>query len=294
MKTVLLGVMLILILFIIFLLHRFTRKKHSHMLVKLMVFHLYVYIGLLFFVSYHFFSVLPYHMWTDEVNALFSIEARSATNHTASPRLANFKQPHSNLLHVPLINQFPELPRGCEVTALAMLMQYYDVDTDKLTLAKQVKKDTTPYNVIDNHVHFGNPHNGFVGDMYTFEEPGLGVYYEPLLELANSYDHVTAKNLTGQDFNDLLATVGRHQPVLVITNITFKPLPSEAFTTWQTTDGPITITYKMHAVVITGYDKDRIFFNDPYDGQMKQENKTDFISAWEQMGSQALSLSIND
>jgi uncharacterized protein YvpB len=228
------------------------------------------------------------------VKASFSTEPRSAADVSSSLRLASYKTPHSTLLQVPLINQFPELPRGCEVTALAMLMQYDDVETDKLTLAKQVKKDTTPYNVIDEQVHFGNPHNGFVGNMYTFEEPGLGVYYGPLVDLANSYDRVTATDLTGQDFNDLLATVGQGQPVLVITNTTFKALPREAFTTWQTTDGPVEITYKMHAVVITGYDHDTVYFNDPYDGLMKQQNRADFISAWEQMGSQALSVSVND
>lgn len=294
MKTILLGVILVLIMLVIFLLHRFTRKKHPHRLVKLMMFHLYVYIGLLLFVGYYFFSALPYRAWADEIKVSFSIEPRSVTDLTSSLRLASYKMPHSSLLHVPLINQFPELPRGCEVTALAMLMQYYDVETDKMTLAEQVKKDTSPYNVIDERVYFGNPHNGFVGNMYTFEEPGLGVYHGPLVDLANSYDRVNATNLTGQDFNDLLATVGRHQPVLVITNTTFKTLPNEAFTTWQTTDGPIDITYKMHAVVITGYDHDTVYFNDPYDGQMKQQNRADFISAWEQMGSQALSVSIND
>ena len=84
MKTILLGVILVLIMLVIFLLHRFTRKKHPHRLVKLMMFHLYVYIGLLLFVGYHFFSALPYRAWADEVKASFSTETRSATDVTSS------------------------------------------------------------------------------------------------------------------------------------------------------------------------------------------------------------------
>ncbi|RUQ24224.1 hypothetical protein ELQ35_21975 [Peribacillus cavernae] len=40
--------------------------------------------------------------------------------------------------------QYPELPRGCEVTSLAMLLHYYDVKVSKMELADKVKKDPTP------------------------------------------------------------------------------------------------------------------------------------------------------
>lgn len=44
---------------------------------------------------------------------------------------------------VPHIQQFPELPRGCEVTSLAMIMQYAGVSIDKMTLAEEVA--TVPF-----------------------------------------------------------------------------------------------------------------------------------------------------
>ena len=48
-------------------------------------------------------------------------------------------------LDVPALRQLPELYNGCEVTSLAMLLQASGSSVDKLTLAKQIKKDLTPF-----------------------------------------------------------------------------------------------------------------------------------------------------
>lgn len=87
------------------------------------------------------------------------------------------------MIDAPFVRQLPELPRGCEVTSLSMLLVHAGVKVDKMTLAREVKKDPTPYKEKNGKIYFGNPHDGFVGDMYNFNNPGLGVYHGPIREL---------------------------------------------------------------------------------------------------------------
>ncbi|WP_199794672.1 C39 family peptidase [Lentibacillus sp. Marseille-P4043] len=192
-------------------------------------------------------------------------------------------------LQAPLIGQLPELPRGCEVTSLAMLLNYHDIDMGKMELAKQVKQDPTPYKKTDKGVYFGNPNNGFVGDMYSFTTPGFGVYHKPIMELAGQYAGERVLDFTGQDFGEIINQLNQERPVWVIINATYDKLPEKQFTTWQTPDGPINITMKEHSVLITGYDQDYIYFNDP----LKRDKKApieEFKAAWVQMGKQAITI----
>ncbi|MCT2535835.1 C39 family peptidase [Aquibacillus koreensis] len=193
-------------------------------------------------------------------------------------------------LDVPIIGQHPELPRGCEVTSLAMLLQYHDVDVDKMTLAKQIRKDDTPYKKTKNGVHFGNPHKGFVGSMYSFSKPGYGVYHEPVADLAKQYLGEQVVDFSGGSFEDILNHVNQDRPVWVITNVSYKKLSDKQFETWQTDDGPIQITMKEHSVLVVGYDEEYIYFNEPIKAEKRKVPIQNFKEAWVQMGKQAITV----
>jgi len=189
------------------------------------------------------------------------------------------------LSNVPLIQQLPELDRGCEVTSLAMLLQYAGVSVDKMQLASEIKK----VNFLDEGVR-GNPNEGFVGNIYTFSESGYGVYHEPLFQLAKKYLPNKAVDLTGKNIEEIYKSIKAGQPVVMITNATFAPLDEAEFTTWETNSGDVSITYNEHCVVLIGYDQESVYIRDPLEDSLdvKVPRET-FEQAWVQMGSQAIS-----
>lgn len=193
------------------------------------------------------------------------------------------------LLDAPTLSQYPELPRGCEVTSLAMLLQSADIKVDKLTLAKKIKKDPTPYRIEKGKTFFGHPNEGFVGNMYTNHEPGLGVYHGPIRQLAENYLPGRIKDFTGSDFQEVKIHLSDNRPVWVITNTRYQKLSADSFITWETPKGQIQVTYREHSVLLTGFDKEFIYFNDPLTGEKnKKAPIKDFEESWVQMGRQAI------
>ncbi|WP_410511250.1 C39 family peptidase [Paenibacillus sp. BR2-3] len=211
-------------------------------------------------------------------------------NQGTSPVWENINiPPITNIIDAPLISQMPELPRGCEVTSLTMLLQYAGVKVDKMKLAAQIKRDPTPYEKRDGVTYFGNPYDGFVGDMYSFSNPGYGVYHGPIRELVELYMPDQIIDMTGSEFQDILYSLDYGIPVWVIVNTNFSRLSDSLFETWQTPTGQVSITYKEHSVLITGYDETFIYFNDPlaYIKNRKIPIRS-FQEGWEQMGKQAI------
>jgi uncharacterized protein YvpB len=186
------------------------------------------------------------------------------------------------LLDVPLLKQMdaPRLYNGCEVTSLAMLLQFHGLSVTKNELATKITR--VPLNYQDGKK--GNPNVGFVGNME--DGPGLGVYHEPIFKLAQSYVNDRAEDLTKKPFSVVIDKLAAGSPVWVIITSSFAP--TSEIKTWTTPQGPVEVTFKMHSVVITGYDQESIYINDPYGGKNKKVNKENFIKAWEQMGSQAI------
>ncbi|OPA24276.1 hypothetical protein BHL53_14355 [Bacillus cereus] len=192
-------------------------------------------------------------------------------------------------LDVPLILQKPELMRGCEVTSLAMLLQFAGIQVDKMDLAQKINKEPFQRNGLK-----GNMHKGFVGDMYTFNKNGLGVYVEPILELASEYaPHEKIVNLSQTEPERLYETIDKGLPVWVLSNALFKELPDNQFLSWNTDAGVINVTYQQHSVVITGYDEEYVYVNDPLKKEKNRKlNRENFEKAWIQMGRQAMTIAI--
>lgn len=187
-------------------------------------------------------------------------------------------------LDVPLLNQLdpPALLLGCEVTSLAMILQYNGIMVTKNELADKLPVVPIYY---ENGLN-GNPNEGFVGDV-TGTDYGFCVYHGPIAVLASEYipsDRV--QDISGQEFDSVIVALDQGYPVWVVTTTTFSP--DEELEVWQTPTGPVNISYIMHSVVVVGYDADSLFINNPYGLKDQEIDRQNFISAWEQMGKQAI------
>jgi uncharacterized protein YvpB len=194
----------------------------------------------------------------------------------------------SAMLTAPIISQNPELSNGCEVTTLAMMLQYYGLKKSKLDLLQEMKYDKTPVKMDSNKkiIYWGNPNLGFVGDI-TGRDMGFGIYHTALIDLLKKYIP-TAVDLTGKSFEALEDQIAEGIPVEVWTTITYQD--TVEWSIWDTSIGPIRTTLSEHAVLLVGYDKDNVYVNDPLSGLSQVKiNKALFIRTWEMMEKQAIS-----
>lgn len=185
-------------------------------------------------------------------------------------------------LNVPLVNQLPDLPNGCEVTSLSMLLKYYDINVSKLELSSNIKHVSS---FIDNDYR-GNPHIDFVGYM-SIKNAGWCVYNEPLYNVARKYTK-RIRNYTDNDFVQVLKLVSKGHPVVIITTLKFDRVND--MQTWSTKQGKVHVTPSSHACVITGYNKKKgiVYVNDPYGVKNKKVSLKKIQASYNQQGKQAL------
>lgn len=201
---------------------------------------------------------------------------------------APVEKPLSVLLKAPAIHQHPELPAGCEITSLAMMLGHAGFTKTKLELYEEMPKDPTPiqWDNNGNIKYWGNPNAGYVGDA-TPRAKGFAIFHEGLFPLLKSYIP-SAIDLTRQSFDKYEEQLAKGIPVLVWTTIDFK-VPQK-WVVWDSPLGQVKTTFKEHAVLLVGYDEEYVYVNDPATGQeARQLKKNEFIATWVALGKQGLS-----
>lgn len=163
-------------------------------------------------------------------------------------------KPPSKILNVPLISQNPELPTGCEITSVTMMLRYFGANVNKIQLAREM-----PY-------HSSNPNLGYVGN--PFFPTGWTIYPPALINLVKKYTG-SAINLTGASIDTLENQIVKNKPVVV----------------WVKMHG-----FSVHAITLTGYDSNNLYYNDPWSFEKnKAINKTAFLSLWQTQAKRAIS-----
>ncbi len=184
---------------------------------------------------------------------------------------ADNPRPERYRLNVDMIKQNPELPTGCEVTSLTMLLNYDGFNADKVYLARNfmpkfsfVFMDGTLYGADFITTFQGNPELS----------SGYGCYTPCMVTTAENYfnsignDDYYLKDLKGSEFDELFSYVAAGRPVMVWA--TMNMVEPVAGNSWTTPEGKtVTWTGNEHCLVITGYDKINgiVYVNDPLKGE---------------------------
>lgn len=201
-------------------------------------------------------------------------------------------------MKVPLVNQKPNYPTGCEAASCTMLLKYYGYD---ITLAKMV--NTIPrenLRTVDGKRYGPRITEKFVGDprsSYTNSNPGYGAFAPVVTKslnnvIQNQHGKHKAVNKTGATFSELLSFLDEGKPVIVWS--TYNMQTPKTVNAWYiaTPTGPEYFSYPRgtHVCVLIGYDAKNIYLADPYGATNKTFSRSAFNDKYKLLGRQAVLL----
>lgn len=192
----------------------------------------------------------------------------------------NYEYPNSFSLDIPFVNQYPELPTGCEITALTTVLNYLGYNVDKLTMAD--------YYLDKGKMGEVSPYKAFVGN--PRDEDSCGAFAPVLVNSATKYlksqrSYMNVYNITGAEYNELLDYVDDGHPVLVWETMYMKE-PYESCT-WNIDGENIMWLSREHAMVLIGYTQSTYIMADPLRGICEYDKEL-VETRYKSMGKQAI------
>lgn len=152
-----------------------------------------------------------------------------------------------------VIGQNPELPTGCEITAVTMMLRYAGKDVNKIQLAREMPRSND-----------GN--KGFVGD--PFSVTGWWIFPTGVAPVVNHHlghsEVMTGASLAAIKTKLILG----HLVVAWVANVN---------------------GFVNHAIALTGYQNDRLYFNNPWTARKESMSVAEFYQHWNQDAQRALS-----
>lgn len=166
-----------------------------------------------------------------------------------------------------ITEQYPELPTGCEITALTMVLNYYGYDVDKVTMALDYmpKVQAEFYRSEDGRLMGPDLENYFVGD--PTEATGYICGTGAIVTAANRYladagSALTAIAMKDAQPEELYRLLDEGTPVVIWCTINMEDRAETdgwyredgTYMEWSTND---------HGAVLIGYDEDTVTVADP-------------------------------
>lgn len=162
-------------------------------------------------------------------------------------------------------NQFPKFPTGCECASLFILLQHYNIDVTIEEIIDTLPKGSIPK--YSGKIMYGaNPEKEFVGEPRSYKS--FGVYNQPIAQISNKFKKgAIAKNdVCIEELKNILLN---GNPVIAWVSIYEDFREVDYYGPWYdySTGEKIWWLRGEHAVVVYGYDKDKIYISNPYNGK---------------------------
>ncbi len=216
-----------------------------------------------------------------------STEGKLITAITIYPRRMDYSLPS-----FPEVLQKPELPKGCEITALTMLLNYYGYDVDKMVMSEQYlpKARENLHEGPDGRLIGPDLNNYFIGDPkgsgHVCGSGAIVTAANHYLEDQESDRWVIDQN--GATPERLYQLVCHGIPVIVW--VTIDMAERNAPTGWYTEEGDyVDWSTNDHTAVLVGYTEKTVKIADPLEGLVEYD-KDKFEAAFESRSRQCVIL----
>lgn len=209
-----------------------------------------------------------------------SLEARSEAE--ASQLQGDSGLPRNAALDVPALQQYPELPTGCESVALTNALLSCGFDLQKTEIA-QTWLPTSDDDFV--YAFLGDP---FAPDGHSCMAPGIERAAEAYLTAQGA--GIEAADLTGATMREVLGQVAAGNPVIAWCTIDLDE-PEACYRTAQAGGRTYRLVANSHCVVVRGYDLDAgvVLVSDSLVGQASYPLGT-FAARYYALGAQAVVL----
>ncbi len=211
---------------------------------------------------------------------------------TAQPGAKSFQ------LQVPFLPQTEDWPTGCESVSAVMALNYAGVGVSVAEFIENyLPLGNPPYEAGRGRrggYYASDPREFFLGDPAT--EYGWGCWSPVILHameklLADQGSSLEALDLEGYTLEELCQKwVAKGTPVLVWATIDMAEPEEDITFTIEDTREQFTWIYPLHCLVLTGWDEDHFYFNDPLEGQNVKYDRWACEVAYEYLGRQALAV----
>ncbi|MFS1514438.1 C39 family peptidase [Chengkuizengella sp. SCS-71B] len=194
------------------------------------------------------------------------------------------------------ILQLPELPQGCEITALTSVLHFFDYEVTKTEMADNYLPQEQL--IRKNNVLYGpNPYKAYAGNPRKLRA-GLFSYTPPIIQAADRYfddvdGNYKAFDLTGSSREDIIEQLNNGIPIMVWATIDLKKPKLDIAWYFYDSGEYFLAPSNLHVMVLHGYDQNNVHVMDPLKGEVMYDANT-FFDSYYSLGSHAMMVTKGD